>query len=133
MSFDWSEYWDVADYLYKNPASNFEDASYRTAISRAYYAAYWIARLYIEKLGVTIKREENAHRAVIDKFSKKTIVVKGHQLTRIIANNLNKLLDFRRNVDYESEINWDLKSTLEYSLVLSKKIINEIKPLLKTK
>lgn len=130
MRFDWSKYWDVVNYLYKNPAPNFKDASYRTAISRVYYAAYWIARLYIERLGVTIKRE-NVHKAVINNFYKITIGVKGQQLTRKIANNLNKLLDNRGCVDYESEIEWDLKSTLKYSLSLSKEIIEEIKPLLK--
>lgn len=130
MSFDWSKYWDVADYLYKNPASNFKDASYRTAISRAYYAAYWIARLYIEKFGISISGERNAHTAVINKFLETTIIVETNSQTRRIGNNLNKLRDNRRYADYESEINQNLKSTLEYSLGLSKTIINVIKPLL---
>ena len=50
MPFDWNEYYDLAKQLAKESG----EAQRRSAISRAYYAAYWKARELLEVFEVDI-------------------------------------------------------------------------------
>lgn len=46
MSFQWSHYIDIARFLLDNIENLNEEAAYRSAISRAYYAAFCHAKYY---------------------------------------------------------------------------------------
>lgn len=70
MSFDWSEYLNVAKELAgiaTNPAN--QEAKLRAAISRAYYAAFIKARNHLrDNEGHSIPRTADAHRYVWEQF-----------------------------------------------------------------
>src|SRR5665213_2905948 len=63
MPSDWNEYYDLAKQLALEPG----EAQRRSAISRAYYAAYWKARELLEYSG-PIPRGESSHQYVWDRF-----------------------------------------------------------------
>jgi len=45
VSFDWEQYYDLAEWLLKHPGTAApQEASLRSAVSRAYYAAFCPAR-----------------------------------------------------------------------------------------
>lgn len=71
MSFDWSQYFQLALELIKEsdePAS--EEAKSRAAISRAYYAVFCRARNFIEGLHPDlIKHIEKDHLIIVDYFN----------------------------------------------------------------
>jgi len=63
MSFDWSEYLSVAQELASgaNTSAN-KEAKLRSAISRAYYAAFILARSYLrDREELLILRTNDAH------------------------------------------------------------------------
>jgi len=49
MSFNWRHYLDLANYLQNNAEDlpDFEEACYRSVVSRAYYAVYCLARNFV--------------------------------------------------------------------------------------
>lgn len=68
MSFDWLEYLNLAQELAgqaTKPSS--QEAKLRSAVSRAYYAAFCEARNHLRGEGHSIPRF-NPHRYVIDQF-----------------------------------------------------------------
>ena len=71
MTFDWREYLTLAENLYTN-SHNFpnQEACFRVAISRAYYAAFCTARNYAKKYDHLILRKTGEdHRIVKDHYS----------------------------------------------------------------
>ena len=92
MSFVWSEYLDLAKELLGDASkSPIEEAKLRSAISRAYYAAFNEARNYLEinKPTVYIPKTGAAHEIVADTFlddSKPDWIAVGLNLSRLKAN-----------------------------------------------
>jgi uncharacterized protein (UPF0332 family) len=62
--FDWNDYLKIANNLLDHITN---EAAYRVAASRAYYAVYWKARLLIEANGVVIP-SKNPHKFVWESF-----------------------------------------------------------------
>ncbi len=62
--FDWSEYLKIADELSKRP----EEACHRTAISRAYYAIFHLARMRIIENRFYISQGQDSHKQIWEKF-----------------------------------------------------------------
>jgi uncharacterized protein (UPF0332 family) len=107
MSFSWREYLTLAEALIQArtrfaPA----EARYRTAISRAYYAAYCAARnhaaLYEGYTPITAGRD---HARVAEHY--RTGRTPAHHR---IAHALRRLLDDRHRADYENDIIDDVRS-----------------------
>ena len=97
MSFDWSEYLNVAKELagVETSAAS-QEAKLRAAISRAYYAAFIKARNHLrDKQGLVIPRTSEAHRDVSKQFENSTDAVR-----RSLGEKLLRLRDFRRQADY---------------------------------
>lgn len=97
MSFDWSQYLNLAKELAgqaTTPAN--EEARLRDAISRAYYAAFILARNHLrDKEGHSIPTTGEAHQYVAEQF--KLNPEPGHQ---VVASNLKKLRMYRNQADY---------------------------------
>lgn len=97
MSFDWSEYLNVAKELADRattPAN--QEAKLRAAISRAYYAAFINARNYLrDKEEHSIPTTGDAHRYVSQQFELSVEPVR-----RTIGENLVRLRMYRRQADY---------------------------------
>ena len=58
MAFDWTGYLTLAEALSK---AHSDEAKLRAAISRAYYAAYVIARRYWESAGNNLQDSDSSH------------------------------------------------------------------------
>ncbi|MCU0546237.1 MAG: HEPN domain-containing protein [Oscillatoriaceae cyanobacterium Prado104] len=103
MKFDWSEYLNLAQEL---AASN-EEAKLRSAISRAYYSVFCLARNYLRdilqdpRLSRNKTYDINDHQYVADEFifnrSKAKKLIK-------IGENLSRLRQFRNKADYADTV-----------------------------
>jgi uncharacterized protein (UPF0332 family) len=95
MSFDWSEYLDLAKELNDNLILN-REAKQRSVVSRAYYAVFNLAKNYLEQVeGHLIPRTADAHRYVGDQF-----LMSSESKRQEIASKLSRLRKFRNQADY---------------------------------
>ncbi len=121
MKFDWSEYFNLA----KELAETSEEAELRSAVSRAYYSAFCLARNYLRDIeqDPTLSRNKtydiNVHKYVADEF----IHHKSKSKTMIeIGNDLNRLRPRRNKADYEDTI-FNLQKEARTALMLAQNII----------
>jgi len=99
MPIDWYDYLEIAKYLEKNN-NDLRDAANRSAVSRAYYAAFCHSRNYAIKMGVKFDpRRENVHQKVIDYFD-----CSGISGMYEVARDLKCLRGWRNNCDYEDHL-----------------------------
>jgi uncharacterized protein (UPF0332 family) len=118
MTFDWYQYLVLAEYLYDN-RDTFPDreACLRTAISKAYYAAFCSARNYARDLD----------RLVLDESAQDHGSVKKHYIrapdpkNRQVGNSLDRLRDSRNQADYSDSID-ELEKLAESSIYQSKQV-----------
>lgn len=92
MSFDWREFFTVAEEL----AERVEERDKRTAVGRAYYAAFGTARSHLESSGVTLAKGSGVHGAVWGHLSKSPDPVE-----RQLGTTGNRLRVTRNRVDYD--------------------------------
>ena len=96
MGFDWADYLDLAGWLLDHPAEPRREASLRTAVSRAYYAAFCRARNYArDRRGFVPKDEWSDHGALRRHFAPLRL--------RWIASELDDLRQWRNECDYDDE------------------------------
>jgi uncharacterized protein (UPF0332 family) len=121
MKFDWSEYFNLA----KELAETSKEAELRSAVSRAYYSAFCLARNYLRdiqqdpKLWRKKTYDINAHQYVAEKFiynqSKSQIMIE-------IGKDLSRLRKMRNKADYEDTM-FNLKREARTALMLAQNII----------
>jgi uncharacterized protein (UPF0332 family) len=75
------------------------EAEWRSAISRAYYAAYHVARELMEVLGFTVPRAERAHV-----YLSRRLANCGHPRTCEAGSDLNSLRGDRNQADYDLHV-----------------------------
>lgn len=96
MSFDWSEYLNLAKELAQATVPSNQEAKLRAAISRSYYAAFINARNYLrDKEGILIPKTGDAHGYVSQQFELSVDPVR-----RTLKQNLVRLRIYRRQADY---------------------------------
>jgi uncharacterized protein (UPF0332 family) len=100
--FSWDQFIDIARFLVQEtqkPNSTISDeAAYRCAISRAYYAAFCIVRLYAkDEFGYCPERTGNDHTQLRDFMRKRGDVHSGQ-----IADKLTRLRNWRNESDYDA-------------------------------
>lgn len=94
MAFDWQDYLTFAEEI----KSRTDEASKRSAISRAYYCVFHKAKSYaISHLGYVYRPENPSHSGMWIKFKNN-----GKTLNAIF-NYGKKLQDFRETADYHDE------------------------------
>lgn len=101
MSFDWSMYLHLARELAgcTSPPST-EEAKLRSAISRAYFAAFCHARNHLrDREGLPVPAGVDVHRYVRDRFRSSP-----EPLRKAIGENLNRLRKARNRVDYDDAV-----------------------------
>lgn len=98
MAFDWKEYFDLAQYLQGKSGVGFSgEAANRSAVSRAYYAAFCHARNYArDKESFLPTGTSRDHTAVREHFRSRGRVD--------IADNLDDLRQWRNSCDYDDSI-----------------------------
>lgn len=104
MGFDWKEYLYLAKELKQRAGNTFnQEAALRSAVSRAYYAAFCYLRNYAcDKLGFIKKRSSRDHIDLV-----KHLREKNHG---DIASILEELRNWRKDCDYEDVIKGDLQT-----------------------
>src|SRR5207302_4999761 len=106
MPFDWRGYLELARFLQAQAgsAANHE-AFLRSALSRAYYAAFCHARNHArDHLGLRLRGEADDHGALRARF--KTGKMKG------ISDKLQRLREWRNACDYHDLLTFDLQSNV---------------------
>lgn len=122
MKFDWSEYLKLAEELVEGDTN---EAKQRSAISRAYYAAFCYARNYLKDyLDFEPRRDDNEHKTVAEEFKDYE-----NQNMREIGNDLTRLRSDRNNADYDDTV-MNLRSKANFALRLAKNIIDKINQLI---
>lgn len=115
MSFDWTEFLDLAQALAsqeRKPAT--EEAKLRSAISRAYYAAYCTAR---NRLGAISFHVRDKHTYVWNHFQNST-----DDALKEIGKNGHRLRKDRNKADYDNFIS-NLPYLTSADLILSNTIL----------
>jgi uncharacterized protein (UPF0332 family) len=88
--FEWTDFLELAENL---AARQNDEAAARTAISRAYYAAFHAGRDYLVRAGIPLDRSRNAHFQVRDVLREES----AH-----IGQDLEQLHFWRKRADYDS-------------------------------
>lgn len=117
--FNWVEYITFAQELNNGNILVSEEASYRVAVSRAYYGAFCIARNYATRHGLYLDDDKNAHFIVQKHYQDNE-----DEDMEVIGNNLFRLRRDRNRVDYDDSCG-NLKYIAHKSIDAANKI-NEI-------
>jgi uncharacterized protein (UPF0332 family) len=98
MSFDWADFLALAQALQSNPeVPGPQEAALRSAVSRAYYAAFHLAGEVARSEGWVPKGSGDDHKGL------QRDLIHGPRSTRLhksIATKLDRLYDHRRKADY---------------------------------
>ena len=121
MAFDWRTFLTLAQILVKQESN---DAALRSAISRAYYAAYIVARRHWETANGPVPREGSSHKIIWDGYANGS-----GNIERRIATDGNTMFTHRNRADYDDNIPGDLVSTAKTVLILAEKTIKNVEGL----
>ncbi len=129
MRFDWSEYLNLAQELAatNSDSSANREAKLRSAISRAYYSTFCLARNYlrdIEKDRTFFRknRDIKEHQYVAEEFINHRI--KNKNMVKI-GENLSRLRELRNKADYEDTM-FNLPTQARTALKLADNIISAL-------
>jgi len=124
MSFDWSEYLNLAQELAGQAVGlSCQEAKSRSAISRAYYAAYCKARNHLRSEGHAIPRGGQAHTYVRDQFKNSP-----YKVRKGVGAHLNRLRKDRNQADYDDTVT-RLSAKTKKALRLAKVVISKLSSL----
>ncbi len=116
MSFDWREYLNLAKMLGGLGESRYsQEAAERSAVSRAYYAAFCWARNYAEQRFNFKRSGTGKDHKCLREFLKQ-------QGKLQMASDLNKLRNWRNTCDYDDRV-FALHQQVHASIKLADKII----------
>ena len=121
MKFDWSEYFNLA----KELAKTSEEAELRSAVSRAYYSAFCLARNYLRDIeqDPRLSRNKTYDIKVHEYVAKEFIHHQPKSQTRIeIGKDLTRLRIMRNKADYEDTM-FNLQKEARTALMLAQNII----------
>ena len=132
MRFDWSEYLNLAQELAatNSDSSANSEAKLRSAISRAYYATFCLARNYLRDIEKDPRlsrknRDINEHQYVAEEFIYHPTKMKN--MVRI-GENLSRLRELRNKADYEDTF-YNLQREARTALMLAQNIISGLNEL----
>ncbi len=125
MSFDWTQYLFLAEQLNKEAGSSPKrEAMLRSAISRAYYAAFCHSRKFlVDQKNKVIPSNPAAHGLVRELFEDN-----GSTLELTIATNLDRLRIERNKADYDDEVS-GIDSMPTFALKLCQEVFLNIREL----
>jgi uncharacterized protein (UPF0332 family) len=124
MSFEWSDYLGLAQELLSHSQS-YQQARWRSSVSRAYYAAYHEARDFLLSQGILIQRDQ-AHSQVINELAKL-----GPQAFNI-SESLRRLRAKRNFADYDKNTFASKLSDYESIILMATTITYQIHRLRQT-
>lgn len=98
MSFDWSQFSDVADQLAASPSDSFDSARQRIAVSRYYYAAFHCAMAAAERRGFYAAGASGGDHGLLRSSLKDS----KDRVAGMLADLLKGLWEARRWADYQA-------------------------------
>jgi hypothetical protein len=118
MPFVWKEYLFIAQHLQAYTSTNFsQEAAFRCAVSRSYYAAFCHARNYArDHQGFIPSNTANDHYHVRAHFKKRDVTV---------ASALDQLRQWRNQCDYDDTVA-GLTHLLRSAMAEAQKIFNRL-------
>lgn len=121
MSFDWEDYLHLAKNLFNTPGnSGLAEASYRSAVSRAYYSVFHHVKLLAIKNGFTLTKSRSVHWDLID-FYRKCNDAK----YKNASIKLERLWKNRKECDYENpNTDKNYQSMAQISIQYANDLIN---------
>ncbi len=134
MRFDWSEYLNIAREIAALPSDNaaIDEARMRSAVSRAYYAVFCLARNYLRDIQKDPRLAHykiydlNEHKYVAEEF----IYNQFHNKKMIkIGEKLSRLRDFRNKADY-ADVIFNVRRDVNNALNIAEaimKLLNELR------
>lgn len=124
MSFNWLQYLGLAQQLAgKAQISTTQESRLRSAISRAYYAAFILARNYLRDEESISIPERQSHKFVIEQFKNSS-----EEVRQKIGKNLARLRFSRNKADYDDNFE-RLPEETRSMLKLANKTISDIQSL----
>ena len=122
MSFDWSQYLTLAaDLAARAPNSTSPEAWFRSSLSRAYYAAFQVARQDLERQGrYAPLTGDNAHAYVRDRLKQDP-----NPSRRKLAFDLERLRTDRNEADYEDVVQ-GLETMVSSALILAQRVVSTL-------
>lgn len=120
MPFAWTEYVELAQFLQGQSGTSFgTEAADRSAVSRAYYAAYCHARNHArDRYGFQPAYDSRDHGAVRSFYQ-------GRQICRV-ASGLERLRQWRNDCDYEDSVP-GLTDQVKWAIDLAQRVIKCLK------
>jgi uncharacterized protein (UPF0332 family) len=116
--FNWNEFYRLAEHLNTDYSFDSQEAVQRTIVSRAYYAAFCMAKEMLDqKYKITIPQNAASHNYVRIEYEK--------QGRDDISALLRDLREYRNCCDYDKNVK-DLHSLVNLSLHISEKIITNL-------
>ncbi len=132
MRFDWSEYLNLAQELAatNSDSSANNEAKLRSAISRAYYSTFCLARNYLRDIEKDPRlsrknRDINEHQYVAEEFIYHPTKIKN--IVKI-GENLSRLRELRNKADYEDTM-FNLQNAVKNALMLAQNISSALNEL----
>lgn len=113
-TFNWRDYFILAKVL----ARKQNEASLRSAVSRAYYAVFCTARNHAVTQGFVSTNTGRDHRLVQEFYYQRLSA-------KVMASNLNRLFSYRKLCDYEDYIS-NPQLTTQLALLLAKGILQTL-------
>lgn len=117
-TFDWDEFQDLAEELVRRRG---DAAALRSAISRAYYAAFHSASEYVVGRGERLTFTGADHRSVWAWFRRPG----ADSLSREISDAGIRLRQARREADYDRVVNADLITNAPRFVTLARRVVDE--------
>jgi uncharacterized protein (UPF0332 family) len=126
MSFDWADFLTFADVLLREPNSPGPgEASLRSAISRAYYAAFCSARNFArDREGLMPHRTPRDHQRIMAHFQ-----MAPDRTRRKIGIDLSRLRDNRNRADYDDVLVGEPISLAQSSIDIARNVLNALNSL----
>ena len=121
MSFNWSDYLILAKNLAGKTLLPCQEAQFRSAISRAYYAAFCSARNLIIQKGDTISSNSKAHKEVQSFFEKRKDII-----SKEIQSDLDRLRKDRNDADYKDKFPGKLNEKTTFDLYFAQRVVNDL-------
>ena len=113
--FDWTGFLDLAEEL---AFRGNDEAAHRSAISRAYYAAFHSGRAYLEHHDIEISRSGGAHRQIQRIFQTVDVAIR---------QDLLRLHEWRKEADYDDPCSFVIETQARESVTLASSLVDRIK------
>ncbi len=123
MIFNWRDLWLLADALMRNPNSpGPEEGALRSAVSRAYYAAFCSARNVARERGeFTPTSSVKDHHLVRKHFGNSS-----HSVRRKISADLGRLRRRRNQADYHDTLDGEPISLAQSSVTIARNVLDAL-------